>query len=335
MGRVDWKAGVWNMVVAMESACVSMTQPRRYHCLPMQIAFSTLACPDWSLDRIARIAGDLAYDAVELRTFGFGPPTPSADVVFDAALSDPAKVKAILGEQGVAAACLATSLKFDRTIFPPVIGRAITDQERETRSAKRLIELAAGMDCPALRVFAFEVQGRETRKSAIRRIVWRLSMAVDAARHTRVRIVLENGGSFAKASDLIEILDQIPSPAMAASYSVATARHAGEDPVAGLDLLGDRAAVVRIKGHRQGRPCLLADGDDPNADVVRALAARRSAATVVYEFDRLWHDERARATMPGAEEALAHAIETMYGWRDARPRRGAAVSAPRAAGFRV
>ncbi len=303
----------------------------------MQIAFSTLACPDWTLNRIARIAGELAYDGVELRTFGFGPPAPGADLVFDAALSDPVKVRGILAEHGVAASCLATGLKFDRIVFPPVIGRAITDQERETRSAKRLIELASAMGCPAMRVFAFESHGRETRKSAVRRIVWRLSMAVDAARHTGVRVALENGGSFARASDLLEILDQIPSPALGASYSVAAAKHAGEDPVAGLDLLGERASVVRVKGHKAGRPCLLADGEDPNAEVVRALSARRSTATLVYEYDRLWHDERTRASTPEPEVALRHAIEAIYAWREARPRSAVvtAVGAAKAMGLRA
>ncbi len=280
----------------------------------MQVAFSTLICPEDTLERIARLAGELAFDAVELRTFGFG----AGDLTCDPALTDPLKVRRVLAEHGVAPGCLSTSLKFDRTIFPPVIGRAITDQEREIRSAKRLIDLAARMDCPNVRVYAFESHGRETRRAAIRRIVWRLGMAVDAARNTGVRVVLENGGSFSTAAELSEILDQIPSTALGASYSVAAARHAGEDPVAGLELLSDRLAMVRLKGHRSGRPCLLADGDDPNADVVRALAARRYAGMLSYTYDRHFQAERARADMPGTEQVLRHAIECIYSWRDAR-----------------
>jgi sugar phosphate isomerase/epimerase len=287
----------------------------------MHVAFSTLACPDWTLDRIARAAGQLAYDSVELRTFGFGPPSPAASLLYDPALTDPLKTRRVLGDHGVSAACLATSLTFDRTIFPPVLGRAITDQERETRTAKRLIDLAAAMDCPSIRVFAFEIQGRESRKSAIRRIVWRLSMAVDAARNTGVRVLLENAGSFATAGELTEILDQISSPALAVAYSVPAARHAGEDPIAALDALGDRAVLVRLKGHNAGKPCLLADGDDPSADVVRSLAARRYTGTLVYEYDRLWHDNRARATMPEPETALRHAIESIYSWMARSTRR--------------
>ena len=82
--------------------------------------------------------------------------------------------------------------------------------------------------------------------------------------------------------------------------------------------LGDRLAVFRLKGHQGGRACLLADGDDPNAEVVRALVARRFAGVLVYEHDLLWQGESARATLPRAEEALAHAIETIYAWRDVR-----------------
>lgn len=290
----------------------------------MHVAFSTLACPDWTLDRVARVAGELAYDGLELRTFGFG----DSDLVCDPAMTDPVKVHRVLADQGVTPACIATSLKFDRGIFPPVIGRAITDQERETRQARRLIELAAKMDCPSLRVFAFEPQGREPRKAAVRRIVWRLGMAVDAARNTGVRVVLENGGGFRRAAELMEVMEKVPGAALGACYSVATARHAGEDPVVGLDVLGERLSMVRLKGHRSGRPCLLADGEDPNADVVRALAARRFAGTLVYEYDLLWQEGRAREGLPTAEAALAHAIEAIYSWRDVRrARRGAPLRA--------
>lgn len=293
--------------------------------LSMRVAFSTLACPDWTLERLARAAGELAYDAVELRTFGFGS-APGPSLLSDPALTDPLKVRRVLGDHGVVAACLATSLKFDRTIFPPVLGRAITDQEREARSAKRLIELAAAMDCPAIRVFGFEIQGRESRKAAVRRIVWRLGMAVDAARNTGVRVLLENAGSFSTAAEMTEILDQIQSPALGVAYSVPTARHAGEDPLAGLEALGERAALVRIKGHNAGTPCLLADGDDPSAEVVRSLAARRYTGTLVYEYDRLWHDDAARATLPTPEAALRHAIETIYSWLARSGRRTSHVS---------
>ena len=288
----------------------------------MIVAFSTLACPDWTLDRVARIAGELAYDGVELRTLGFG----DSGLVCDPAMTDPVKVHTTLGDQGVRPVCLATSLKFDRIIWPPVLGRAITDQERETRQAKRLIDLAAKMDCPNLRVYAFEPQGRESRKSAVRRIVWRLGAAVDAARNTGVRLVLENGGGFARGTDLAEVIDQVQGAAIGACYSVAVGRHAGEDPVAGMDALGDRLAVVRLKGHRGGRACLLADGDDPNAEVVRALAARRFQGVLVYEHDLLWQEASARESMPRTEEALAHAIESIYSWRDVR-RGGRAVGA--------
>jgi sugar phosphate isomerase/epimerase len=280
----------------------------------MDVSFSTLACPDWTLDRVARLAGELGWDGVELRTFGFG----ESELVCDPAMTDPVKVHRVLGEHGVSPACIATSLKFDRGIFPPVLGRAITDQEREMRQARRLIELAARMDCPFVRVFAFEPQRRETRRSAVRRIAWRLGMAVDAARNTGVRVVLENGGGFTRAADLIEIMDLVQGAALGACYSVATARHAGDDPLAGLDVLGERVSVVRLKGHRGGRPCLLGDGEDPNEDVVRALAARRFAGALVYEYDLLWQDADARAGLPTAEAALAHAIEMIYSWRDVR-----------------
>ena len=38
----------------------------------LKVAFSTVACPHWTLERAARAAAEYGYDGVELRTFDDG-----------------------------------------------------------------------------------------------------------------------------------------------------------------------------------------------------------------------------------------------------------------------
>ena len=60
-------------------------------------AFSTVACHEWTLDRVALAAQRLGFASVELRTFG----VDSRSFACDPALTDAAKVRRLFAEVGV------------------------------------------------------------------------------------------------------------------------------------------------------------------------------------------------------------------------------------------
>ena len=86
-------------------------------------AFSTVACPEWTLDRAARAAAEWGYEGLELRTFGHG----STHLACDPALTSAEKVRKVLDDAGVAPFSLASGVRFDEPIRPPVIGRVLSD----------------------------------------------------------------------------------------------------------------------------------------------------------------------------------------------------------------
>lgn len=272
----------------------------------LRTAFSSVACPDWTLSRIAAAAAEYGYDGVELRTFGYG----SREFACDPALTGAEKLRGMFRDAGVDIACLATSVAFDAPIRPPVIGRALSDNEGSVRAAKAAIDLAAQVECPLVRVFAFEVPGREKRASAVARIVERLALAVDAARNTGVRVVIENGGSFPRAADLAELIDRVGSPLLGAAYSMPVALGAGEDPADGLRVLGGRVWTAKLKDQAaDGRPVPLGSGRLPCARFVRSLMEMGYRGWLVYEWDRAW--------IPGLaypEAVLPGALRRIYEW---------------------
>lgn len=293
----------------------------------MKPAFSTVACPDWTLDNVAETAENVGALGVELRTFGHG----STQSACDPALTATEKVRTILAAAGVRPCCLSTGIRFDEPIFPPVMGRVFSDTERSVRECKGMIDLARDLACPYVRVFAFEFHGDENRKNATARILDRLTKSLDHCRNSGVQLVLENGGSFPTATLLAELIDEAASPLLMAAYSPAVALQAGESFVNGINVLRDRLVSIKLKDFKGGRPCALGQGEQPVAEVLDAAAGAGFDGWLVYEYDRAWLDgrigERLSKTgrpqrpvpLPEPEEVLRTSMKFIYDRVGRRP----------------
>jgi len=281
----------------------------------MKPAFSTVACPDWTLTQLASRAEHWGFLGVEFRTFGSG----GTLLACEPGLTDPAKTRSLFARAGVTPVSLATSIRFDDPVTPPVIGH-LFDHEQCLREAKGAVSLAVQLECPFVRVFGFEVFGSESRSSALVRITDRLAKAADHCDRSGVRLVVENGGSFRSAVDLAEIIDRVGSPLVCASYSLPVGASVGETARDAANVLGDRLVVVKVKDMLKGTPCLLGEGELHAAEHVKALSAAGYTGWLVYEHDRLWFKDA-----PDAERALSHGAKTMFGWLGATARARAAV----------
>lgn len=270
----------------------------------MKPAFSTVACPDWTLDEVIPFAARAGYLGVELRSFGH----TASDLACEPCLTGSEKIRELLADEGVGAAAIATSIRYDQPVFPPVIGRVIGDFEKPVRETKFAVAEAAAIECPFVRVFAFELVD-ESRKSGIRRIVQRLDLAARTARHTGVRLLLENGGSFPLASDLVELIDRVGSPLICAAYSPAVAAMAGENPIEGVRLLGASLASVKLRDMAGDRPTRLGEGELGVESFVRGLGETGYEGWLVYEHDRLWWRD-----LPDPTQTLTDAAGKLYRW---------------------
>lgn len=288
----------------------------------MKPAFSTVACPTWTFEKLAEQGGAWGFLGVELRTFGSG----STRLACDPALTGGEKLRRLMRRTGFEFASLATGVRFDEPITPPVMGRVFSDTERSVREAKSAIDLAASLGCPYVRVFGFEY-GSERRASALARIVERLKKAVDHCSNRGVELVLENGGSFPTGVDLAEVLDAVDHPRLLAGYSIPVAMAAGENPASGINVLGERLAVVKVKDVKEGRPCALGDGEIDCRPGVEALAKCGFDGWVVFEYDRLWFKD-----VPEPDDVLARSARTLFSWIgrgvSALPRRAGIPRAP-------
>lgn len=274
----------------------------------MKPAFSTVACPEWTLEDVAEFAGSTGYQGVELRTFGHA----SVELACDPCKTGPAKIRDLFEDAGVSPLCLASSVRYDSPAWPPVIGHVISDTEKPVRETKSLVEVAAQSEIPAVRVFAFELPQGERREQGIKRVLGRLELALATCRNTGVKLLLENAGSFPLAEDLAEIIERADNPLLYASYSPAVAQTHGEDPVEGARMLGARLWSVKLSDYHDETPAPLGQGDLDAERVVTELARDRFPGWLVYEWPRLWLRELGEPT-----DVLTDACEKMYRWMGA------------------
>lgn len=267
--------------------------------------FSTVACPELPLRAVAELAERHGFEGVELRTFG----DDSRRFACDPALTAEEKTRTLFASRGVEVLSLATSCRFDATIFPPIIGHVIADTERSVREARHAVDLAVRLECPYVRVFAFEIAPREKPAAATARIAERLRKVCDHADKTGARIVLENGGSFETAVQLRDLIERVNHPLLGACYALATGCAAGDVPQAAIAALGTRLWVARIKDLKDSAPALFGSGDLPCREFVQSLARAGFAGLVVYEWDRAWVPDLAPA-----DDAMAGVAAQIIEW---------------------
>lgn len=236
----------------------------------IRTAFSTVACPEWTLDQVARIAGDLGFDGVDLRTGGQGG-GERCPVACDPGLTGASKVRRLFADEGVGVCSLATDVCFDEPIFPPVLGNVLPQREQSVRLGKHMVELGSSVGAEFVRFFPLEIPRFERRHGCLRRICERLGKVCDHARNRDVRVVIENEGAFASASDLIEILDNVASPHLGASYNILAGACAGDDVPKAIEALGPRLAMLRVRDVEDQWPVPLGEGELPVAESLGAL----------------------------------------------------------------
>ncbi|GJM19605.1 MAG: hypothetical protein DHS20C14_18180 [Phycisphaeraceae bacterium] len=272
----------------------------------MRFAFSTVACPSWTLESVARLARDTGFSGVELRTLGHADPTLACDPCHTAG----EKIRETFDEVGVDVVGIATSIRYDQRVWPPIAGRAFQDFDKPVRETRSMIEVAAGAGARYVRVFGFEFTPKETRERGARRVIERATAAAKCARHTGVQVAIETAGSWSTGERLAELLGACTQPeTLTGVYSLPVGVDAGEEPGVGIAALGSHLGAVRVMDTVAGRPVALGHGDQPVEATVRGLARRGYDGWVVLEWPKLWMPH-----LPGPEAVLEDAANKLYGW---------------------
>ncbi len=166
----------------------------------MKTSFMTFACPQWTAPEVVGGAARHGYDGIEWRV-GSG---HAHGVEVGMPAGDRAALRGRLADMGIESACLATSLQF-------VGAHSVTD-------APALLDLAAAIGAPGLRVFCGPLPDGLTLQDAVSRCSEHLLLAAPEAEARGVGLWLETHDTVNRGAPVAAILDNVRRPAVAANW---------------------------------------------------------------------------------------------------------------------
>lgn len=257
------------------------------------LAFSTLACPEWSPQEVVRRAAAMGFDAVEWRG------GPSGHL--NAGSSPPliADLRRLMRDHGIRPLALTT--------YGSLVAEGPSDRIREAVALRAELDIAADIGADFIRVFV-GIPDRSTPKAELRhRAVDALRAAAEHAAEVGVDIAVEPHDLHGRGSDIRPILEGVAHPRVGVIWEVAGAWTAGEDPADVLSFLGPWVRYVQLRDARlesaTWRSCRFGDGEVPLARALSGYQARGMVAPLSIEWVRAWEPE-----LDPAEVALPAAL---------------------------
>ena len=253
----------------------------------MKYAFSTLACPAWSIEQVVEAATTLGYDGVELRLLDGAVIDPGAD------RAKVEQASARCRAAGVEVCALDSSCTFNHADSAA--------RKREVSDLLRWIDLAADLQVPLVRVFGGHARpglAPEPPEVVNDWVAEALSRAAPTAEQAGVTVVLETHDAFSSARRVAAVLDRVDSPGVAALWDSHHPYRVGETPQDVIEALGPRIAHVHVKDARRTRGdgsdwqlVLLGEGEVPVREQLQALERHGYTGYVSVEWEKKWHPE--------------------------------------------
>jgi sugar phosphate isomerase/epimerase len=231
-----------------------MSQPE-----PADLAFSTLACPAWSLEHALAAATRYGYGGVELR------------LIDDEAIT-PALVESNLSRLAAAAASSGARIcALGTSVWLALDGPGWRDDFR------RYCASASTLEIPVVRVWGGRYSPPTTLSEAASQVAERLDAAAGIAAAAGVRVALATHDHFCSLDAVQAVFSRVADPTVGLVWDVgSTYTTAGSTPEQVWEALGERIVQVHVRDSLRGlggawAPVLLGDGEVPVADALGLL----------------------------------------------------------------
>jgi len=261
----------------------------------MKMAFSTLACPDWTMQQIVKIASCCGYHGIELR-FVEGEESLYKLTAFTG--KGLAQTRQLLSDSRLKICCVDTSCRFHSP--------DADERQKWIVEGQRMADLAAGLGSPAIRVFGDQIQPGADRQSTRAWIAESIDELNRKIEPSGVAVWLETHGHFASAAESQVILNTSKSGRVGIVWDAANCwLGSGETPQQGAAVMQSAILHVHVKDVRKcGErwvPVLNGEGTFPLEEMRLALRNIGYDGYASFEWEKKWHPQ-----IPAADVALPH-----------------------------
>jgi sugar phosphate isomerase/epimerase len=247
------------------------------------LAFSTLACPSWSVPTVIEKAVEFGYGGIEWRggMQGHIPPTMS--------IRELGLLRRMSSESGIAALSVTSYTSF--------VSPDAKERKANVDELRRYSDLAAEIGARYVRAFLGELPANTTLTEAIyENISGCLTIASEYAATVGVKIAVEPHDDFTRSSVVSPLFRREPShPELQVIWDLGNTFAEGEDPEEGFRLLKDRLAYVQVKDGRMGKAgwqlCPVGHGDVPIERAFELLCNDGYTGAFSVEWEYAWHSE--------------------------------------------
>jgi sugar phosphate isomerase/epimerase len=245
----------------------------------LRLAFSTLGCPDWQLDRIAASAVAFGYNGVEIRGIREHVDLRQSPHFSKAEISG---TRRVFEEAGLDVVCLGSSASF-------------ADPEKRASGmdeALGYIEIAMTMGCPLVRVFGGNLPDGTSAEYGTSAVAECLAILAVEAEASGVKLALETHDAFSTGASVAQVLKQVNHQSVGALWDLHHPYCEGEQPQSSFGSLEPFLLHTHVKDSRHGTYCLLGEGDIPVSEMLDLIKNSNHADVwVSLEWEKRWHPE--------------------------------------------
>lgn len=249
----------------------------------MKLAFSTLGCPEWTVEQIIETGKKYGYQGIELRGIQSAM-EPEGMICFQP--ENRQKTLDMFRENGLELCVYGTSVHFHD---PATV-------EEHYQKALEALRFCAECGIPMMRIFGNEVQP-ETEETQLEQIACYFEKLCQEAEKVNVRPLLEVHGNLTTIERLRYVAERVKSPAFGIIWDVGhTHAHYGLQFETFYRALKPWICHIHMKDavHENGKLhhlCPVGEGQLPLREIVAMLEDDGYQGFYSLEWEKRWHPE--------------------------------------------
>jgi sugar phosphate isomerase/epimerase len=173
----------------------------------MKLGFTTLGCPEWKLEEVARNARAYGFDGVELRVAD-----DKIHLSPDASAGDLARVAGVFREAGVPVYALAGYATFASLQAEKIQGNQ--------KLARKLLAVAAALGARFVRVYGGRGEKTRSRAEAAASIAAALEPVAREAADRGVTFAIETHDDWCAGDDVMRIIESVGGPGVGVLFDI-------------------------------------------------------------------------------------------------------------------